>query len=466
MRELPMRGILKKLKTLKVKFTVITFFTYMALVTVTLLASYNHFFSNMISIYESIGEEILNLASDDIIIDHIPDYLSGDYDKEEYDTTRKRMDRYVSYYKEIYYLYAYKINGDDRIATIIFDAQTDHDVVQVLGEDYELEDDVYSNIDKLQKGEVIDALIDNTEWGYLLTCSKPLIGSDGVCQGYILVDFNLTETRAKDIEFILQLFSVVFFLTLVILFFAMKAVSGRITGPIEKMYLCFKSFRFDTDEDRKENIKRLKALDIKTNQEIQSLYETLVSTSSESYTYQHEYQDATEQLGVAKAMAYRDPLTGVGNKNAYDRKVKAIQKRIECGESVELAFMMIDINNLKYINDTFGHIRGDAYIKGCCEIIKEQCRDSRIYRLGGDEFVVLLKGNAYRDRQVIYTNMVKIFDLYHMDEGKEPWERYSASVGMADYYSYDTSVVDAIRRADRAMYDAKTRFKEKYGSYR
>ena len=461
-----MKGILKKLNTLKVKFTIITFLTYMTLVIVTLLASYNHFFRNMITIYGSIGEEILNHASDDIIIDNIPAYISGDYDRKEYEATQARLNRYVSYYKEIYYLYAYKINGGSRTATVIFDVQTDHDVVQPLGDDYELEDDIYSNIDKLQKGEPISPVIDDTEWGDLMTCAKPLIGSDGVCQGYILVDFNLTETKARDMEFITRLFIVVFLLTLLILFLAMHAVVRRITGPIEKMYLCLKGFSFDTDEERRDNIRRLKELDIKTNTEIQSLYEALVSTTEESYTFRHEFNDAAEQLGVAKAMAYRDSLTGVGNKNAYDRKITAIQKRIECGETPEIAFMMIDINNLKYINDTFGHNKGDAYISGCCEVIKEQCRDSRIYRLGGDEFVVLLKGNAYSDRQVIYTNMVKTFDLYHLDEEKEPWERYSASIGMADYYFYDESVVDAIKRADKSMYEAKNRFKEKYGSYR
>ena len=73
-----MKGILKRINTLKVKFTILTFFTYMILVTVTLVASYDHFFRNMITIYEGIGEEILNHASDDIIIDNMQKYLSGD----------------------------------------------------------------------------------------------------------------------------------------------------------------------------------------------------------------------------------------------------------------------------------------------------------------------------------------------------------------------------------------------------
>ena len=466
MRDLPMKGILKRINTLKVKFTILTFFTYMILVTVTLVASYDHFFRNMITIYEGIGEEILNHASDDIIIDNIPKYLSGDYDREEYAATLEKLDRYVEYYKEIFYLYAYKINGDSPIATVIFDAQTDHDEIQVLGEDYELEWDLYAHIDQLQRGEPIGSLVDNTEWGYLLTCSKPLIGSDGVCQGYILVDFNLTETKERDIEFIASLFFVVFLLTLLILLFAMKAVSKRITGPIEKMYLCLKDFHFDTDEEREENIRLLRELDIKTNPEIQSLYEALVFTSTESYKYQNDFKDATQKLGAARVIAFRDPLTEVGNKNAFDRKMMALQKRIDCGEDIDLAVLMIDINNLKHINDTFGHDKGDSYIKGCCGVIKEHCRDSCIYRLGGDEFLVMLKGNAYKDRPAIYTEMVSAFEAEHLDEGKEPWERYSASVGMAEYYYYDSSLTEVVKRADRAMYDAKKAFKEKYGSYR
>ncbi len=460
-----MKDLLKKCQSLNVKFGIITFFTYMLLVTVILLGCYNHFFHNMIKSYVSVGNEILNSAGDDIIIDHIPDYLSGDYDPKEYAASQAKLDKYVNYYKEIYYLYAFKINPGSEVATIIFDSQTDHDSVQVLGEDYELEDDFVSNLDKLEKGEPIEPLMDNTKWGYLLTCSKPLIGSDGECKGYMLVDFNLSETKAEDQLFILKLFVVVFFFTLMVLFFAMKAVSRRITGPIEKMYNCLKSFRFETNNDSEENLERLRELDINTNPEIQSLYEALLSATLESYTYQQEYKVATEKLGEASEMAYKDSLTGAENKNAYENELKELQKKIDNGMT-ELSVIMVDVNNLKYVNDTYGHSKGDAYIRGCCDIIRRHCGNSHIYRIGGDEFVIFLYGKEHVNRRSIYAHIVSDYEDAFDEAECKPWDRYSAAVGMADYTDSDESIADVVKRADSAMYKAKSDFKEKYGSYR
>ena len=51
-------------------------------------------------------------------------------------------------------------------------------------------------------------------------------------------------------------------------------------------------------------------------------------------------------------------------------------------------------------------------------------------------------------------------------QNKEPWERYSASVGMGEYLPTDESVDQVVKRADKDMYEKKAKFKEKYGSYR
>ena len=89
--------MLKKLKlnTLRVKFPVITFFTYMILILVILAACYNRFYNNMVSTYKSLSDEILGLESDDIVIDNIPGYLRGDYNKLEYDRTLKKLNKYI-----------------------------------------------------------------------------------------------------------------------------------------------------------------------------------------------------------------------------------------------------------------------------------------------------------------------------------------------------------------------------------
>ena len=192
--------MLSKLKTLKVKFPIITFFTYLTLILVILFVCYLRFYDIMIDNYTKMGEEVLNLASNDIVIDHIPDYLSGDYE-EEYVLTVEKLDQYTHYFKELYYLYALKIYDDSTNATMLFDAYTqENGEGEALGSIYELEVELVEHIDAFRKGEIVEPLYGKTQWGFLITCSKPLIDSNGVCQGYLFVDFNLTDVRRSNIR--------------------------------------------------------------------------------------------------------------------------------------------------------------------------------------------------------------------------------------------------------------------------
>ncbi len=460
------KKLFTKLNTLKVKFPIITFFTYLTLIIVVLTACYGRFYKNMVNTYENLGSEILQAESQNIIIDHIPQYLSGNYDKEEYNSTIQKLNEYIKQYQSIYSLYAYKISDDKPTATVIFDCDTNLETGDALGTKHELESRIAKRITKFRNFEKVKPIIGFNEIGYFMTCSMPLIDSSGNCQGYLFIDFDLTEVRRSNLQFLSKLSVIVFFLMLIILYMGMKTVAVRITEPIEKMYLCLSSFKYNSDADRQENIRKLEALKIHTNREIQSLYEALLTTNLHSYIFMQEYRLASEQLDVASEMAYVDHLTGAGNKNAYENALDEYQKRLDGKESLKLAIMMADINNLKYVNDTFGHEKGDEYIKGCYKILSDNCRESRIYRIGGDEFVVLMVGNDYRRHQQIYIDIVTSYDNYFTDTSKDPWNRYSASIGVTELFSYDKKIVDAFKRADSAMYRAKSEFKEKNGRYR
>ncbi len=130
------------------------------------------------------------------------------------------------------------------------------------------------------------------------------------------------------------------------------------------------------------------------------------------------------------------------------------------------AHVVFDINNLKYVNDTFGHEQGDNYIVNCCNMIRDIYSHSPMFRLGGDEFVVLLKGEDYADRNELLEIIKRSFINTYEQEDKKLYERYSASMGMAEYTESDNDPEQVLRRADEAMYCYKTEFKKKYGSYR
>ena len=143
-----------------------------------------------------------------------------------------------------------------------------------------------------------------------------------------------------------------------------------------------------------------------------------------------------------------------------------MEKDIKTGHAV-FAILMIDINNLKYVNDTFGHEKGNEYIKGCTRIICTACKRAPVFRVGGDEFVVILQDAAYDMRDEITQTLTDAFELSFSNTNSHAYEKYSASIGISEYNEdTDHSYVDTFNRADAAMYKAKHQFKKEYGSYR
>ena len=126
---------------------------------------------------------------------------------------------------------------------------------------------------------------------------------------------------------------------------------------------------------------------------------------------------------------------------------------------------MADVNRLKYINDTFGHDKGDIYIIGCCRVMEDICSHSSVYRIGGDEFIIILEQEDHKNREKIFNDLRSAYEIMAFDESREPWMRFSASVGMAEYEA-GSALDDVTKRADEAMYEAKAKFRKRYGSNR
>lgn len=152
-------------------------------------------------------------------------------------------------------------------------------------------------------------------------------------------------------------------------------------------------------------------------------------------------------------LAIRDSLTGVRNKTAYDKEISYLEEKMKNGLT-RFGFVMIDLNNLKLINDTYGHEQGNIAIKKLCKIICDVFIHSPVFRIGGDEFVVILFNSDYKkiDRLVEKFNDA----LVQASVNLEPWEDISAAIGYALYdEKTDSSINDVFVRADKNMYARK-----------
>lgn len=160
----------------------------------------------------------------------------------------------------------------------------------------------------------------------------------------------------------------------------------------------------------------------------------------------------------AMRIVSRDPLTGVKSRYVYLDDERAINQEIAKQTVDPFAVVFCDLNNLKQINDTYGHTEGDEFIKQACRTICHIYKRSPVYRIGGDEFVVILRGEDYQNRDYLY-KMVKTLN-YAQNVGR----RVVIACGMSVYEpGKDTSISDVMKRADAAMYENKKKLKQDLG---
>ena len=112
-----------------------------------------------------------------------------------------------------------------------------------------------------------------------------------------------------------------------------------------------------------------------------------------------------KQIKALNQRVNYDALTSVRNKGAFTEYVDNVQSRISNGEALDVAVCIFDCNDLKKINDIYGHDKGDEYIKNACHFICTTFRRSAVFRIGGDEFAAVLMNDDFANRD----NLVDVF---------------------------------------------------------
>lgn len=188
--------------------------------------------------------------------------------------------------------------------------------------------------------------------------------------------------------------------------------------------------------------------------------EVLIETQMKAWTFVHEEGQKAEKIlydievYFTKTLAtsiYVDHFCGVMNRNAYERDLTHLSRSHNNGMSIWCT--MVDINNLKKMNDTYGHKAGDALIQGCAGILTENMpEDARIYRIGGDEFAVVCVSKTREEMEEIGRNLEKANKK--MNQGSQYPIEYA--LGMVEYDpQIDASLFAAFNRADKKMYQKK-----------
>ncbi|HEJ5406287.1 TPA: diguanylate cyclase [Pseudomonas aeruginosa] len=153
-------------------------------------------------------------------------------------------------------------------------------------------------------------------------------------------------------------------------------------------------------------------------------------------------------------MAYRDPLTGLGNRKAFDEQLGQALLRAGSGGS-ELALLYLDLDRFKEVNDRFGHDIGDALLRTVAERVRSTLRQpDKAYRLGGDEFAVLLEDSQENNPQRLAERLLAAL-VQPIALNGERIDFVTPSIGIALYPRHAGDAEGLVRAADSAMYEAK-----------
>jgi len=173
-------------------------------------------------------------------------------------------------------------------------------------------------------------------------------------------------------------------------------------------------------------------------------------------------RELAQAAHVAREMAAHDPLTGLPNRRAFHDGVgRALELARRRATPLSLSVAMIDLDNFKRVNDTFGHAAGDLVLLAIARALNVATRPGdMVARIGGDEFALLARGVDASASHALGVRCVRAVEAAVRRAGYADCG-VSATVGYALFPFHGTSLDMLLDAADSALMDAKTKGKRR-----
>lgn len=161
------------------------------------------------------------------------------------------------------------------------------------------------------------------------------------------------------------------------------------------------------------------------------------------------------KMEIFEQLAFQDQLTGIANRRSFEKELDNYRTK---NKNEDVFLVAFDLNNLKYVNDHYGHESGDYAIKAVATVLQEffgtlgQC-----YRIGGDEFFALVPATEQSSEGMneLLDKIAKEIRRISLDKGME----FSVASGVAKLSECNDDIDEIFRIADGMMYDNKARMK-------
>ncbi|MCH1983498.1 diguanylate cyclase [Ruminococcus sp. OA3] len=221
---------------------------------------------------------------------------------------------------------------------------------------------------------------------------------------------------------------------------------------------CMEKKRISKFEFRKDDVYSVVSMPFivtDAGQQYLAALELVNNVSDDMVLHAHGQSTMADEVKKMNQKVYEDSLTGVFNRRYYDERRYIYEMTNEVPR--EIGYLAIDVNHFKYVNDAFGHDRGDELLVLIADILKKNVRQSdRIMRVGGDEFLVVLRNCSQVYVEKIMEKIQKAVSGLSIDGTKR--YRPSIAIGMAYTEHFDGNpgqLRKLFQKADTNMYHNK-----------
>ncbi len=203
----------------------------------------------------------------------VNDFIADKGETEEYMETKRRLENVFRSSPEIAYLYVYKMEQDG--FRVVFDFDTEDVPAEPVGSLIPYDETFEPYIPQLLKGEPVEPITTNDEYGYLLTAAAPVYDSEGICTCYAVADVDMEKLQADSRSFLTEIVSVFMGFFTLLCTFTIFLADYHLIVPINSIVRGMDILAHDTDTQEKmdEDVKMFRKLGIHTGDELENLYQ-------------------------------------------------------------------------------------------------------------------------------------------------------------------------------------------------
>ena len=282
--------------------------------------------------YTSICTSVTNVMELYIDPEKVDGYIELGHDAPDYDEVNEALIGVRNSYPLAEYVYVYRI--EDEGCRVVFDPDPEG---YEPGEIQPFDESFDDLLPTLKAGGEIDPIVTDDTYGYLLTVYTPLKNAKGDCVCYVCADINMEDILTDERVFLIKLMSSFLGVSLVVMCVVVELVKNSVILPLNKMTRAAGDFAFDEDKKRSESLERLESLDLRSKDELGSLYSSLKKMAQDSDGYIDEVETQSRLISkmqqeiivdFADMVEARDKCTGdhIKNTSSY---VEAIAKELQ-----------------------------------------------------------------------------------------------------------------------------------------